>query len=101
MSTLNTHQAAFERALHEFNDKLSVEDRKTFSKYTAESDVRRAIQDMETSCGEKRKLRNLKRMEPFLDFLMQYHKVFEVFGGVGTVPLMDNATHLQAHDCLY
>lgn len=79
-------EAAFERAVNRFKISLDDEVRAEFDKITTEADVRNLLEQMEVDQGNRKSLRNARRLEPFLNFMSQYSKVIEVFLGVWDLP---------------
>jgi len=79
MSTPVTVPPAFERALGRFLGSLDVEEKKSFDRINTVDDVWTLIESLEEEQGARKSLRNMKRLEPFINALSQYAKVIEVF----------------------
>lgn len=73
-----TDQSAFTRSLEAFKARLSDRDVQKFELTTYE-DLRVAIDAIQTEQSQRRGLRNLNRIRPFLNFLQQYSRVIEQF----------------------
>ena len=77
MSSDRSH-SAFSRSLEGFRRRLSAEDIKNFELTTFES-LQLTIQNIQQEQAQKRSLRNLNKVRPFIGFLLQYAGVIEQF----------------------
>ena len=78
MSVSSPQDRAFERALYRFTSHLSEQDRNEFQ-FTTLEDVHNVIHQMQSVHGPERKMRNLARIQAFLEAMEEYGKVIEVF----------------------
>jgi hypothetical protein len=67
----------FRDAFDRFKDIVTVDDARTFQSTTLQ-DVRNAARDLENQLGERRSLRNMRRIQPFLAGLERYSKAVEI-----------------------
>lgn len=74
----NGPPSAFSRSLEEFRRRLSAEDRGDFEITTYES-LELAIKDIQKDQAQRRALRHLNKIQPFLRFLQDYARVIEQF----------------------
>lgn len=71
-------QSAFTRSLEGFRRRLSAEDLENFELGTFES-LELAIKEIQRNQAQRRALRNLNKIKPFLRFLQDYARVIEQF----------------------
>lgn len=72
-----------QRAYKRFKDSVNDKDRKMIVKQeVTESDVRVCIKDLEDSLENRRSVKNIARIKPFLEFLNQYKGIAETLTGV-------------------
>ncbi|KAL7267231.1 hypothetical protein RUND412_010191 [Rhizina undulata] len=69
---------SFERALNRFKVSLSAEDSQNFSHTTLE-DVHRVIVDIQKEQSKNRTLQSMRRTQPYINGLVQFSGVIEVF----------------------
>jgi hypothetical protein len=69
---------SFQRAVDKFNKSLTVKQRQEFSVCSLE-DVRQTIVTIQEKQGSQKKMRNMARIQAFLEAMEQYGKVVEVF----------------------
>ncbi|CAF9936412.1 MAG: hypothetical protein ALECFALPRED_006844 [Alectoria fallacina] len=74
----NGPHSAFTRSLEGFRRRLSAEDIENFQLTTFES-LQLAIQKIQKEQAQRRSLRNLNKVRPFIGFLQQYARVIEQF----------------------
>lgn len=70
--------SAFERAIGRFLDSLNAEEKKSFHRINTVDEVWVLITNLEAEQSTRKSLRNMKRLEPFINCLSQYAKVIEV-----------------------
>ena len=70
--------SAFSRVLSAFRSRLSPQDINDFE-VTTFDDLKQAIADIQRQQVQRRGLRNLNKIRPFLNSLGQYAQVIEVF----------------------
>lgn len=70
--------SAFSRVLCAFRSRLSLQDINAF-RYTTFDDLKQTISDIQKEQAQRRGLRNLNKIRPFLNGLGQYAQVIEVF----------------------
>lgn len=70
--------SAFTRSLEGFRRRLSAEDLENFELTTFES-LELAIKEIQRAQAQRRALRNLNKVKPFLRFLQDYARVIEQF----------------------
>jgi hypothetical protein len=75
-------QEAFQRAFDNFNSSMKPKDRSYLANVTTEADLRVEILKLEKQQASRQAAHNIRQIQPFLDFLRQYHRVIEVFVGV-------------------
>lgn len=75
MAGLN--DSAFSRVLSAFRSRLSAQDRADFE-LTTFKDLQIAIDEIQKAQAQRRGIRNLNKIRPFLNGLQQYSKVIEV-----------------------
>ena len=68
----------FSRVLSAFKARLSPGDIETFQ-FTNFDELKAAIDEIQRTQAQRRSLRNLNKIRPFLNGLEQYSKVIEVF----------------------
>lgn len=74
---------AFQRALGRFRTSLlAKDDVMLFKQITTEADIRTLIHNIEVELGMRGGIRNMRRIEPFLNLLSQYRGIIEAFVGV-------------------
>ncbi len=76
LSTETPSDSAFSRSLEGFRRRLSAEDLENFELTTFES-LELAIKDIQRDQAQRRVLRNLNKIKPFLRFLQDYARVIE------------------------
>lgn len=72
------HDAPFERALEEFKEKLPAEERISFEATTLE-DLQAVILAIQAKQASTRTLKNLRRLEGFLEAMKSNADIIEVF----------------------
>ena len=77
-SLLSAHAPAFRKALDDFQFSLAQNDRDLF-KYTTLADLQRSILEIQSKHASERKMKNMARLNSFLEAMEQYGKVIEVF----------------------
>jgi hypothetical protein len=70
--------ASFERALKKFTENLTAKQRREFSSCTLEH-VHHTISAIQRERGSQKNMRNMTRIESFLEAMDQLGKVVEVF----------------------
>lgn len=70
---------AFDRALNRFRGSLSDEEKKIFHHLTSEKEVWSLVEELQNEQGSRDALRNMNRIEPFINGMAQYASVIEVF----------------------
>lgn len=70
--------ASFTRGLADFHKRLSVEQIEEFQFATFES-LQEVIQKIQKEQAQTQSLRNLNKIRPFVDGLVQYSKIIELF----------------------
>ena len=68
---------AFREAFEKLRDSISAEDARSFEKTTLD-DVWTTAREIEREQGQRQSLRNIRRIEPFLQAINKYSKVIEV-----------------------
>ena len=79
MATNQSSRDAFESAMKEFLDSLTDKETYDFSSFKSINDVYDATDNIQREQGKKGALRNLKRLQPFLDCIQQYSGVIDTF----------------------
>jgi hypothetical protein len=69
---------SFQRAVDKFSKSLTVKQRQEFSVCSLK-DVRQTIVTIQEKQGSQKKMRNMARIQAFLEAMEQYGKVVEVF----------------------
>ncbi|KAI0161066.1 hypothetical protein GGR52DRAFT_586387 [Hypoxylon sp. FL1284] len=69
---------AFNRALQKFKQSISPDLARNFSSCTL-ADVRDACRDIQQQHGKERKLRNMRRLDAFVEAMEQFGKVIDMF----------------------
>ena len=69
---------AFERVLQHFKNNLTPDEVKDFQ-FTKLHDLHVEIEIIQQNHASARKLRNMKRLEKFLEAMEQYGKIVEIF----------------------
>ena len=72
-------QSVFDAAVRDFQEELADRDEFDFRGIETIDDVYKEIEITQEEQGRKRKLRNLRRIEPFLACLEQYSDVLDTF----------------------
>ena len=72
-------QSVFDAAVKDFQNELAGSDEVDFRGIETIEDVRHEIRVIQEEQGRKGKLRNLKRIEPFLACLEEYTDVLDTF----------------------
>ena len=75
---LSSHDA-FDTAIKHFLDSLTDKDAYDFSRFTAISDIYDETDRIQREQGSRAELRNLKRIQPYLDCIKQYTAVIDTF----------------------
>lgn len=78
-STTTPTTTAFDKALLSFKDGLTDTEKLDFSQTTID-DVLKAAKEIQEKQGKRALLRNLNRIKPYIDGLVQFSKIIEVFG---------------------
>jgi hypothetical protein len=73
-----SRSTSFQRAVDKFNKNLTVKQRNEFSLCSLE-DVRQTVVTIQEKQGSQKKMRNMARIQAFLEAMEQYGKVVEVF----------------------
>lgn len=76
--SLSAHAPAFRKALDDFQSDLVHGDRDEF-KYTTLEDLQRSILEIQEKHASDRKMKNMARLNSFLEAMQQYGRVIEVF----------------------
>lgn len=76
--SLSAHAPAFRKAADDFRSDLAQDDRDEFS-YTTLDDLQRSILEIQEKHASVRKMKNMTRLNSFLEAMEQYGKVIEVF----------------------
>ena len=71
--------SAFSSAMQSFHDTLSPSDADQIKKVATLGDLTLAIRDIEREQAQRRSLRSMSKIRPFLNSLEEYSKVIEVF----------------------
>jgi hypothetical protein len=68
----------FQRASEKFATSLTDKQRRDFTKCSLE-DVRQTVENLQKERGDQKKMRNMARLQAFLEAMDQYRKVVEAF----------------------
>jgi hypothetical protein len=68
----------FQRASEKFAASLTDKQRRDFTKCTLE-DVRQTVENLQKERGDQKKMRNMARLQAFLEAMDEYRKVVEAF----------------------
>ena len=79
MSSPVTPDSVLQRALTRFEAGLSGQQRRYFQNCTTLNDVEKAISDIQTRLGPRRRLLYMKRVEKFLEAMAQLDQVVNVY----------------------
>jgi hypothetical protein len=71
------HSTGFQRAVNKFTKILTVKQKQEFAVCSLE-DVRQAILTIQEKRGSQKNMRNMARIQAFLEVMEQYGKVVEV-----------------------
>lgn len=100
--------SAFTRSLEGFRRRLSAEDIENFQLTTIES-LQLAVQKIQQEQAQRRSLRNLNKVRPFIGFLQQYARVIEQFVSAKpdfmafiwvSAPTLPSFSHIHSADVL-
>jgi len=69
---------SFQRAVDKFTKSLTVKQRQEFAVCSLD-DVRQAVVTLQEKRGSQKKMRNMARLQAFLEAMDQYRKVVEAF----------------------
>lgn len=78
MSTQQQLTSRFERVLDDFKKDLSPEDAEDF-KFTSLTDLQRVIVSIQNKQASGYRMKNLRRMEAFLEAMKQFDEVVKIF----------------------
>lgn len=78
MSAIPAASRAFDKALSDFKDGLTEKEKKDFA-YTSIKDVYREAEAIQKEQSQRASLRNMNRIQPYINGLLQFSGVIEVF----------------------